>query len=302
MIFGLLSGYKFVSFRILFFVIYKENDKIKFSYSLSSIAGQCLMAPQEYNDDFKYTLYNLGGGIMNFIIALIAGGISVLSIFYLRHEIIFFIFFSTFLLNIFSGLLNLIPLIISGVPNDGMNQKTARKSKQAQYGFYLMLYTNYQLTKGKRFKDFDEKMFKIEDSLDLNNYLECYILMCEADRLSELGKKSESIEVLNIIDVEKLPKAYKSMVFHSKILYYFVYNKDFKKAEELYNDKDFQKFLKLNFPINNLVKATYEYFVNEDKKATDKYLAKEKKIALSYPNIGQRNTFLELIDDFEKQM
>ena len=51
LLFGIISGYKFVSFRIASLTLVKE-DKFKFKrYSIPGTAGQCLMDPPEYNEN-----------------------------------------------------------------------------------------------------------------------------------------------------------------------------------------------------------------------------------------------------------
>ena len=70
LIFGLLSGYDFVSFRIGSLILVKEEGRYKFKrYSLAGTGGQCLMSPPDYNDgNYPYVLYNLGGIIVNMIL------------------------------------------------------------------------------------------------------------------------------------------------------------------------------------------------------------------------------------------
>lgn len=60
---GILTGYKFSSFRIFNFMFIKENDKLKLKkLSLAGTGGQCLMSPPEFIEGkVPYILYNLGG-------------------------------------------------------------------------------------------------------------------------------------------------------------------------------------------------------------------------------------------------
>ena len=60
---GLISGYKFSSFRVGSLTWIKENGKIKLKrYKIKGTGGQCLMIPPE-NDEENYPVifYNLGG-------------------------------------------------------------------------------------------------------------------------------------------------------------------------------------------------------------------------------------------------
>ena len=73
LIFGLITGYKFVSFRIGHFMFIKEKGRLKIKlYTVVGTAGQCLMMPPQWNEKIPYRLYNLGGCIMNAATALFA--------------------------------------------------------------------------------------------------------------------------------------------------------------------------------------------------------------------------------------
>lgn len=66
LVFGLLSGYKFSSFRIFSFMWVKEGDKISVRrLSIAGTGGQCLMSPPDMVDGkIPVVLYNLGGSLM----------------------------------------------------------------------------------------------------------------------------------------------------------------------------------------------------------------------------------------------
>lgn len=68
---GLLSGYRFSSFRIGNFMLVKENEKMKCKrLSLAGTGGQCLMIPPDMIDGkIPFVLYNLGGSLMNLVMA-----------------------------------------------------------------------------------------------------------------------------------------------------------------------------------------------------------------------------------------
>ncbi len=72
-VFGLLTGYRFTSFRIGSFMWMKQDGKIRFfRMSVAGTGGQCLMAPPDMvNRKMPYALYNLGGSIMNMLTALL---------------------------------------------------------------------------------------------------------------------------------------------------------------------------------------------------------------------------------------
>lgn len=71
LVFGLASGYRFVSFRIGSLMWQKDGGKLRFCrFQLAGTGGQCLMAPPDLTDGkMPYKLYNLGGALMNLIAA-----------------------------------------------------------------------------------------------------------------------------------------------------------------------------------------------------------------------------------------
>ena len=69
LVFGLLSGYRFVSFRVMSLMWIKRDGRLRLKrLTLAGTGGQCLMAPPEMvNGRFPVVLYNLGGAIMNLL-------------------------------------------------------------------------------------------------------------------------------------------------------------------------------------------------------------------------------------------
>lgn len=81
LIFGLMTGYSFVSFRIGSFTLIKENNKLKHKkFNIPGTAGQCLMMPSDLKDGkFPFVIYNFGGVIMNLVVS-IAGILVVIFV------------------------------------------------------------------------------------------------------------------------------------------------------------------------------------------------------------------------------
>ena len=83
LIFGILTGYKFNSFRVGSYLLQKTNGKYEIkNLHIMGTGGQCLMEAPEMDDEgeYPYKLYHLGG-IINNLIASILGLIICLLLF-----------------------------------------------------------------------------------------------------------------------------------------------------------------------------------------------------------------------------
>ena len=62
LIFGLISGYEFISFRVGSITIVKDEGKFKIKkFNIKGTGGQCLLMPKTNNyEELNYLLYNLG--------------------------------------------------------------------------------------------------------------------------------------------------------------------------------------------------------------------------------------------------
>ena len=69
---GLLSGYRFLSFRVGSFTLLRQNGRLVLRrFYLPGTGGQCLLEPPD-GDEVPFRLYNLGGGLANLLSALAA--------------------------------------------------------------------------------------------------------------------------------------------------------------------------------------------------------------------------------------
>ena len=295
---GLLTGYKFSSFRLFSLVWFreKEGEEIRFKISKNSlgIGGQCLMTPVSDEREFKFVLYNLGGGLFNFIFAAPAIVMLILT----GHSTLLWAWGSA---QIFMGLLNLVPMSI-GLPNDGMNLLQALRSKDARRGFYLVLRVNSDLMGGKRLRDFDEQIFAVGDDANLNNYFVANIINLEASRLYDMGEYEQMLEQFKRLNLNKLQAFYRNN-FKSDIAYYYiVHAPDFGKARQICQGEKMRAYLKLNMPPAMRVSAAYEYFVNGNREAGRAILAKARKELEAYPNAGARIMESDYCDMLEQKM
>ena len=294
---GWISGYTFGSFRLGSLSWFIEDNVVKFKSSKNFVSGQCLMIPPDDEANFKFILYNLGGGLFNFLIVLV-----MLFFWYIFPSSNFlqdFIIVGIFI-NLFFGITNLIPLRSQG--NDGANIAEALKSTDGKRAFYLIMYINGQLMRGKRINELDEETVCIYDKLNTENYLVGNVLMYELEYLLENNQAEKALDIAQQVNIDRFPTIYRELFNSTKLLIYVSYLPDFDKARAIYEEKNFQKFLKMKIPNVNFVLPAYEFFVNNDYEKAKKLLVQIRKDIDDLPNKGERLRLNDYLDDFAEKM
>ena len=65
---GLLSGYRFCSYRLGSLMLLREEGRLRLRrLKIAGTAGQCLMAPPPWSEELPVILYNLGGCLFNLL-------------------------------------------------------------------------------------------------------------------------------------------------------------------------------------------------------------------------------------------
>lgn len=170
MIFGMLTGYRFVSFRIGSFVWQGTADgKVKFGVSpLPGAAGQCLMSPPELKDGkMPFVLYNLGGALVNVIISLIC----LIAMAFAAHPMVWAILAMCALVGVVTAITNGVPMHMGAVDNDGMNILSMKKSDEAVRGLWIQLKVAEQNALGVRLRDMPEEWFYLPSRTAMKNSL-----------------------------------------------------------------------------------------------------------------------------------
>ena len=160
LVFGLMTGYRFSSFRIFRWMLLKTEAGLRWKrLSLTGTAGQCLMIPPRMkNGTVPVIAYNLGGVCLNLITAALFYGLSKLLP---RNS-----FLSVFLLllafaGLGSGLLNGIPMHTAAVSNDGYNALSLGKDPAALSAFWCQMTVNAMNAAGVRLRDMPEELFSM---------------------------------------------------------------------------------------------------------------------------------------------
>ena len=185
LIFGLATGYRFLSFRIgsLTLVRSAEGRSEWKRLNIAGTAGQCLLSPPQMTDGrFPYVLYNLGGSLMNLLTGAVSFGLFAatregryLPVFLLGSAMFGLVF----------ALTNGIPMKTALISNDGYNAVSLGKDPEALRAFWLQLKINEQLTLGVRLREMPEEWFTLPADADLQNPMISTIAVFRENRLMD---------------------------------------------------------------------------------------------------------------------
>ncbi|MBU3111914.1 site-2 protease family protein [Clostridium lacusfryxellense] len=299
LIFGLMTGYSFVSFRIGSLTFIKENKKWKLKkFNIPGTAGQCLMMPPDLDDgNFPLVIYNLGGVIMNLITAIAAILIAIFAkgITYPIDAILVIFGAAGILIAITNG----VPIRILRVPNDAYNVLSLLKSEDSRNAFYLQLKVNGLQSQGTRIKDMPLEIFKLKENVDLCNPLNTSIRLMEytwyLDNMDFYRAKQCIDSFVPYID--KVVSIFKFEINCERIFLEITNNCDKTFIDDLY-DKNLKKYIKAaKFMIGKKrLLMAYEGFYNKDKIKALKYYEETKQLAKSYPVKGEADMELMLVD------
>ena len=168
LVFGFLSGYRFVSFRIFSLTLVKKSGKFALKkYSIPGSAGQCLLAPKvENSTKTPIFVYNIGGGLMNIIASAVLALVAVLTF---DTELGFKMCAVFVGEGILFALVNVLPMRFGAIANDGYNALMLMRSPAANRAFSIQLSVNAAQTDGKSLADMPDEWFVFPSDGELSN-------------------------------------------------------------------------------------------------------------------------------------
>ncbi|MBE6306818.1 MAG: hypothetical protein E7084_04120 [Bacteroidales bacterium] len=238
---GLLSGYRFVSFRIGNITLLRTNNKLRIKrFSLEGTAGQCLMMPpQKPIDDIPTVLYNLGGVLFNIIFSIIGIIIFILttSASVASCSIIFA------MIGILLALINGIPMKVGGVSNDGNNVLYLNKDTKAKEAFVYQLITNALVQDGTRPAELPDEYLSFDTDFDYKDPLAVNWLILSASVLIDRQEYDRAYTLLNHA-MQHSKEIMQLFVYEiaCELVYTALITGHIEQAKELYN-KDLARYI-----------------------------------------------------------
>ena len=195
LIFGLLSGYKFISFRIFDIMWIKTDEGIKQKrMSLAGTAGQCLMSPPDLKDGrLPVLLYNFGGVIVNVFFSLLFLLLS--TVIPENHTLLIMILKVAAVMGIVLAAINGIPMSVGTLNNDGKNALSLGNDKEAMRAFWIQLKVNEEVSKGIRLKDMPSEWFVVPKDDAMENGMTAVLGVFAANRLMDERRFDETKEL-----------------------------------------------------------------------------------------------------------
>lgn len=189
---GLLSGYKFVSFRIFNYTLLKENGRLRIKrFAIAGTGGQCLLTPPDLPlEKIPTGWYNFGGVLANIILLIAAIPFFLLDLNpFVAEALGVFV-----LIDIAAIILNGIPMQVGGVGNDGYNIKVLEKSLLSKQAIVSQLRANALIQSGMRPKDMPDSLFSNTREINYRNALEVSIPLMYTSRLIDEMRYEEALE------------------------------------------------------------------------------------------------------------
>lgn len=283
LIFGLLTGYKFTSFRVSNIILIKNENKFSIKrFSLAGTGGQCLLAPPERKEDgsYPYVLYHLGGVILNVITSIIFYSIYIFT----PKNYFGLLLLLLSLMGILFAILNGIPFS-SSIANDAQNLKSAKENPLAKSAMWYQLKINSLLANNIGLSEMPENYFELPEERDKHNIIISAIDVFKANRLMS---KFEFIKAYNLIkdllsDEYTIHPVYKFLLQIDKLTIDLMMQKENTDISIL-EDKEFKtykKAMKKNPSITRLEYAIRQLKYGED--VLEEYKIKMLKIGEKYP-------------------
>lgn len=190
LVFGMLTDYRFTSFRIGSVMLLRERGKLVLRrHSLPGTAGQCLMAPPPLVDGkMPVVLFNLGGCIANLVFSAMCVLFASIAEYGSVWEYVWVV---VMLCGVLTAVTNGVP---SGgsVTNDGANAKSLLHDEAARRAWWIQLEYNHRQAQGALLTGMPAEWFEMPAPEQMNNHTIAFLAVMRADRILAEGRVEEA--------------------------------------------------------------------------------------------------------------
>lgn len=243
MIGGLITGYRFLYFRIGSTTLVRTDNGFKIrKLRVPGTGGQCIMVPPEMKDrDYPVIIYNLGGGLMNIILSLVA--IIIIKTCSLNPVATGYLEIFA-IVGIYLGIANLVPLKI--ISNDGANIIYLKNDLEERTALHRILNDEENIINSKEVEENSKNIDEVDISKTFIqgifiNRMEDRFYKMEFEEAKSIGEK--------LLAKAKMNMTYEFMVKTTLSTIYLVEG-SVEQAEELLKDKSLKKYLKNKYVLH----------------------------------------------------
>lgn len=298
LLFGLISGYKFSSFRIFSFMWVKEGERIRLRrLSVAGTSGQCLMTPPDLKEGkIPVVLYNLGGSCMN-----IAVSVVLLGIYFAMSEVrAWAIAFPVIaMIGIALAIVNGVPMRMGAVDNDGYNAFSLRKDPCAMRAFWVQLKINEQISRGVRLREMPAEWFDVPSDAEMKNSMTAVLGVFACNRLMDAGEFSEADSLMRrmLSGESGMNGNHRSMVICDRIYCEAIGENRGEAIEEMLTNK-LKKFMKQMKNSSFVLRTEYVLALLHERNAekAEKIRQRFEACAKRYPYSSEVQAERELMD------
>ena len=298
MVFGLLTGFRFLSYRVLSLIISKEDGKLKMGrFSIPGTVGQCLMGTPVSKEKKPYYLYNAGGLIFNLIFMVF----NYLIVFLSRNPYLAIFAAANAMYDLIMLVGNGIPFDGNGIANDGKNIQEMKRHPEAVDTFYRMLDINEMMMNGARAKDIPDDMIDLSETTLHTGSIGTSNLIWKENKLMDEHRFSEAEELMKRIRSNDYPL----LDYHQKML--MLDQKYIDCLNGCHEDITNKKTLNYLQGARKSVLTAIRYFYVralylKDEKELEKSRQALESLEKDYPFQGEYQTEKELIEIAEENL
>ena len=285
LVFGLLTGYEFSSFRIGSFMWMKENEKMKVKrLSIAGTGGQCLMTPPDLKDGkIPLVLYNLGGSFINaflgalfLVVYLLCSNIPFISPLLLIFAVVGFA----------TAIMNGIPMRMGTVDNDGYNAFALSRNKEAVEAFWVQLKVNGLSAKGVRLKDMPAEWFIVPTDEAMKNSMVATRGVFTCNRFMDKERFEEADALMaHLLEIDSgIVGLHRNLLICDRIFVELIEENRNEVIEGMMT-KEQKKFMKTmkRFPSVIRVQYALALLFEKDTAKAEKIKSEFEKVAKTYP-------------------
>ena len=294
LVFGLLSGYRFRSFRVGSLMwIRTANGIERRRQSLAGTGGQCLLSPPEGDaDGIPCGWYLMGGAAMNLLSALVALALY----FALRSHAVLARFLLTWAISGATvALTNGLPIHMGLIDNDGCTARTVCTSQTERRAFLTQMRLNDFLALGGRIRDVSLECLPAEN--DLSGPMTATLAVFSANRLMDAHRFDEArAEMDRLLAADSAIVGLYMHLLACDRMYLALLDGDLERLNALFTpaQRSFMKQMRTN---PSILRTQYAYALLAEKDAAraDAYLAQFERAVKHHPYPGEIESERELI-------